>query len=49
MERMAGLPSAAEEPLANERARNGQSEPAPERLTTSSSAVIAASMTSEAM
>ena len=49
MERMAGLPSAAEQPLANESARKGQSEPAPLRLTTSSSAVIAASMTSDVM
>jgi hypothetical protein len=49
MARMAGLPIAAEQPLANESARNGHSEFAPLRLTTISSAVIAASTTSEPM
>ena len=47
IERIAGFPSAAEQPLANESARNGQSELAPERLTASSPAVIAASIASE--
>ncbi len=49
IERIAGFPSAADVPLANESARNGQSEFAPERLTTSSSPVIAASTRSETM
>ena len=49
IERIAGFPSAAEEPLAKESARNGQSVPAPETLTRRRSAVIAASMRSDAM
>jgi hypothetical protein len=49
MERIAGLPSAAEHPLANESARKGHRTSAPLRLTRSRSAVIAASTTSETM
>ena len=47
IDRIAGLPSAAEQPLANDSARNGQSESAPERLTRRRPPVIAASTKSE--
>ena len=49
IERAAGFPSAAAQPLAKESARNGQSSSAPCRLTTRRPAVIAASTASEAM
>ena len=49
IDRIAGLPTAAEQPLANERARKGQSWFAPLMLTTSRRIVITASTASEPM